>query len=36
VQLSGFVDTAAEKARAANIAANVQGVKEIINNITVK
>jgi len=36
VQLSGFVDTTAEKARAGNIAANIQGVKEVINNITVK
>ncbi len=36
VQLSGFVDTAAEKARAGNIAANVQGVKQVVNNITLK
>ena len=36
VQLSGFVSTSAEKARAATIAKSVQGVKDVENNITVK
>lgn len=36
VQLSGFVDTAVEKARAEQIAAAVSGVKSVQNNITVK
>ncbi len=36
VQLSGFVDNATEKERAGQIAAGVQGVKEVRNNITVK
>ncbi len=36
VQLSGFVDTAAEKERAEHVAAGVPGVKEVRNNITVK
>jgi hyperosmotically inducible periplasmic protein len=36
VQLSGFVDNATEKERAGQIAAGIQGVKEVRNNITVK
>jgi hyperosmotically inducible periplasmic protein len=36
VQLSGFVDTHAQKSRAADIAKNVEGVKDVDNNITVK
>jgi hyperosmotically inducible periplasmic protein len=36
VQLSGFVDTSAQKSRAAEIAKNVDGVKDVDNNITVK
>ncbi len=36
VQLSGFVDTAQEKARAAQIAAGVSGVTNVTNNITIK
>lgn len=36
VQLSGFVNTSAEKERAGRIAATVEGVKEVKNNITVK
>lgn len=36
VQLSGFVDTAEQKARAEQIAAGVQGVTAVKNNITVK
>jgi osmotically-inducible protein OsmY len=36
VQLSGFVDTSAQKSRAADIAKNVEGVKDVDNNITVK
>jgi osmotically-inducible protein OsmY len=36
VQLSGFVNTSAEKERAEQIASGVQGVKEVRNNITVK
>jgi osmotically-inducible protein OsmY len=36
VQLSGFVDSAAEKERAGALAAKVQGVREVQNNITVK
>ena len=36
VLLSGFVDTSAEKARAGTIAANVQGVRDVKNDITVK
>jgi hyperosmotically inducible periplasmic protein len=36
VQLSGFVDTSAQKSRAAEIAKNVEGVKDVENNITVK
>src|SRR3954469_19665640 len=36
VQLSGFVDTADQKARAEQIAAGVQGVTSVKNNITLK
>lgn len=36
VQLSGFVDTAAQKNRAGEIARGVKGVKEVKNNIIVK
>lgn len=36
VQLSGFVDTRAQKSRAATIAKGVEGVKDVENNITVK
>lgn len=36
VQLNGFVDTAEEKARAEQIARNIQGVTNVQNNITVK
>jgi hyperosmotically inducible periplasmic protein len=36
VQLSGFVDTEAQKSRAADLAKNVEGVKDLENNITVK
>jgi hyperosmotically inducible protein len=36
VQLSGFVNTAEEKSRAAQIAKGVPGVKSVKNNITVK
>lgn len=36
VQLSGFVDTATEKQRAETIAAGVQGVRDVKNNIVVK
>jgi hyperosmotically inducible periplasmic protein len=36
VQLSGFVDTSSQKNRAAEIAKNVEGVKDVENNITVK
>ena len=36
VQLSGFVNSEAEKARAGQIAAGVEGVRHIRNNITVK
>jgi hyperosmotically inducible periplasmic protein len=36
VQLNGFVDTHAQKSRAADIAKNVEGVKDVDNNITVK
>jgi len=36
VQLSGFVDTAEQKARAAQIAGGVEGVTNVTNNITVK
>lgn len=36
VQLSGFVDTAEQKARAAQVASTVEGVSDVTNNITVK
>jgi osmotically-inducible protein OsmY len=36
VQLSGFVDTIAQKNRAAEIARNVEGVQWVQNNIAVK
>jgi osmotically-inducible protein OsmY len=36
VQLSGFVDTAEQKARAEQIAAGITGVASVKNNITVK
>jgi len=36
VQLSGFVNSRQEKSRAGDIAKNVEGVKNLENNITVK
>ncbi|HEY8932221.1 MAG TPA: BON domain-containing protein [Rariglobus sp.] len=36
VQLSGFVNTSDEKARAGRIAASIAGVRDVKNNITVK
>jgi len=36
VQLSGFVDTAEEKARAVQIARGIDGVRDVQNKITVK
>ena len=36
VQLSGFVNQRAQKDRASELAKNVNGVKEVVNNITVK
>jgi len=36
VQLSGFVDSAAEKATAAEVAQGVAGVKEVRNNLEIK
>jgi hyperosmotically inducible protein len=36
VQLSGFVNTGAEKVRAGQLAAAVDGVRRVENNITVK
>jgi hyperosmotically inducible periplasmic protein len=36
VQLSGFVDTAAQAQKAEQIAHRVEGVQEVRNNITVK
>lgn len=36
VQLSGFVDNAAQKARAGQIASGVSGVKDVKNDIMVK
>lgn len=36
VQLSGFVDTAASKTRAEQIARNVQGVRAVRNDLVVK
>ncbi len=36
VQLSGFVDNGLQKKRAGMLAAEVTGVHEVVNNITVK
>ncbi len=36
VQLSGFVDNSDQKGRAADLAKQVEGVKDVKNNITVK
>jgi hyperosmotically inducible protein len=36
VQLSGFVNTADQKTKAGEIARQVQGVQDVVNNITVK
>ena len=36
VQLSGFVNTASIKARAGTVAAGVQGVKAVKNNLVIK
>ncbi len=36
VQLSGFVNTESEKARAAEIAQNTDGVRQVANGITLK
>ena len=36
VQLSGFVDSAAQAQKAVSIARNVQGVKEVRNSLIVK
>jgi osmotically-inducible protein OsmY len=36
VQLSGFVDTREQKSRAGDIAKHVQGVNDVVNNISVK
>jgi osmotically-inducible protein OsmY len=36
VQLSGFVDTAAQAQKAEHIARRVEGVEEVRNNLTVK
>jgi hypothetical protein len=36
VQLSGFVNSRDQKTRAADLAKRVEGVKEVVNNITVK
>ena len=36
VQLSGFVDNGSEKSRAYTLAKNVEGVKDVENNISVK
>jgi osmotically-inducible protein OsmY len=36
VQLSGFVNISDQKTKAGDIAKQVQGVKEVVNNITVK
>jgi len=36
VQLSGFVDSSAQRSRAGALAKSVEGVKEVENNITVK
>ena len=36
VQLSGFVDTRDQKSKAADVAKRVAGVKDVVNNISVK
>jgi hyperosmotically inducible protein len=36
VQLSGFVDNGAQKIQAGVVAAKIDGVREVVNNITVK
>jgi hyperosmotically inducible periplasmic protein len=36
VQLSGFTDSAEQKSRAGEIAKKVQGITEVVNNISVK
>ena len=36
VQLSGFVDTAQEKARASDVARQVDGVRSVKNDIVVR
>ena len=36
VQLSGFVNTSAEKAQAGRVAASIKGVTDVQNNIVVK
>jgi hyperosmotically inducible protein len=36
VQLSGFVDTAEQKARAGQVAATIEGVTNVTNNISIK
>ena len=36
VQLNGFVQTQAQKDQAAQIASHVEGVKQLVNNITVQ
>ncbi len=36
VQLNGFVDSQVQKDQAAQIASQVQGVKQLVNNITVQ
>jgi len=36
VQLSGFVDSREQKSRAADLTKDVEGVREVANNITVK
>ncbi|HZV34902.1 MAG TPA: BON domain-containing protein [Verrucomicrobiae bacterium] len=36
VQLNGFVDTQKQKVEAAQIASQVNGVKQLVNNITVQ
>lgn len=36
VQLSGFVDTEAQKLRAGDVSRSIEGVLDVVNNITVK
>lgn len=36
VQLNGFVESAAQKDQAAQVASQVQGVKQLVNNITIQ